>query len=121
MRQLQLKQEQEKVRVLEDALHVLARQHHDLEQSVANSVPYFHSSPRTHSICMSDTDIEEYFDAFDDADDSNETTLCEDDNDDKSSSLATLTCEYQTPQVSIHESIHELNDDIEKEISQYGR
>lgn len=112
-----MKQEQEKVRVLEDALHVLARQHHDLEQSVANSVSYFHSSPRTHSICMSDTDIEEYFDAFDDADDSNEATLCEDNSDDKSSSLATLTCEYQTPQVSIHE----LNDDIKKEISQYGR
>ncbi|XP_054157908.1 oxysterol-binding protein-related protein 1-like [Oppia nitens] len=94
VRQMLLKQEQEKVRVLEDALHVLAREHHDLEQSLATSVSVgggigsggggnnnnhqsfgtcYHSPPaRSQSLCgMSDTttiggDVDEFFDAFDD-------------------------------------------------------
>lgn len=40
VRVLQLKQEQEKCRVLEEALSVLAKEHHELEQSIAS-----HMSP----------------------------------------------------------------------------
>ncbi|KAG8225812.1 hypothetical protein J437_LFUL005619, partial [Ladona fulva] len=44
VRMLQVRQEQEKCRVLEEALHVLAKEHHELEQSVGASQP---PSPRS--------------------------------------------------------------------------
>ena len=67
MRQHQLQQEKDKCRVLEEALSVLAKEHHDLEKSLATAP--FHSPPRQNSMydACSDTDIDEtYYDAFDD-------------------------------------------------------
>ncbi|KAI1290445.1 Oxysterol-binding protein-related protein 1 [Halotydeus destructor] len=62
LRQLQLKQEKDKVRVLEEALSVLAREHHEMEQSMVSGVPY-HSPPRPMSIYSRDSE-DEYYDAF---------------------------------------------------------
>jgi hypothetical protein len=69
---LQLKQEQEKCRVLEEALNVLAKEHHELEQSMASHLSAspslqeqrcssLHSrrSPRFY-----DTSDDEFYDAF---------------------------------------------------------
>ena len=56
MRKLQLAQEMEKSRVLQDALHVLAEEHHDLEQSLGG-----HRSPAA----MMDGDLEEDDEFFD--------------------------------------------------------
>ena len=55
LRQLQLKQEMEKSRVLQDALHVLATEHHELEQSLSKSG---HRSPHR----FYDTDEDEFYD-----------------------------------------------------------
>ncbi|KAJ6223665.1 hypothetical protein RDWZM_002210 [Blomia tropicalis] len=102
-RQSVIRQEQEKVRVLEEALQILAREHHELERSIiTNSTQTIHDannhingpssmaasvklsnsimenyghqmSSRARSIaCLSDstnTDLEEFYDAFDDEDD----------------------------------------------------
>lgn len=65
VRVLQLRQEQEKCRVLEEALNVLAKEHHELEQSVANHISETGTIPRSFSCKSSrifDTD-EEFFDA----------------------------------------------------------
>ena len=72
VRVLQLKQEQEKCRVLEEALNVLAKEHHELEQSMASHLsvsPLHHerrysstSSPR--SPRFYDTSDDEFYDAF---------------------------------------------------------
>ena len=115
MRQLLLKQEQEKVRVLEDALHVLAREHHDLERSiVSNSGTCYHSPPRTQSVCMSDTtDVDEFFDAFDDADDNTDKTLTQSSDELNSQSINTMTADYMTPMSSIAESYPRNKDYIE--------
>lgn len=59
---------QEKCRVLEEALNVLAKEHHELEQSVASHISETgqipntlnHKSPRFY-----DTDDDEFHDAFD--------------------------------------------------------
>jgi hypothetical protein len=72
VRVLQLKQEQEKCRVLEEALSVLAKEHHELEQSMAShlstspslqeehhSLIGSHRSPRFY-----DTSDDEFYDAF---------------------------------------------------------
>ncbi|KDR22529.1 Oxysterol-binding protein-related protein 1 [Zootermopsis nevadensis] len=71
VRVLQLKQEQEKCRVLEEALSVLAKEHHELEQSMAShlstspslqehrSLISSHRSPRFY-----DTSDDEFYDAF---------------------------------------------------------
>jgi hypothetical protein len=69
---LQLKQEQEKCRVLEEALNVLAKEHHELEQSMASHLSvspslqeqhrssiHSHRSPRFY-----DTSDDEFYDAF---------------------------------------------------------
>lgn len=60
---------QEKCRVLEEALNVLAKEHHELEQSIATHISESgqnfssrrHHSPRFYD----DTDDEEFQDAFD--------------------------------------------------------
>jgi hypothetical protein len=72
VRVLQLKQEQEKCRVLEEELNVLAKKHHELEQSMAahmSASPAHHeqhnssvNSPR--SPCDDDTSDDEFCDAF---------------------------------------------------------
>ena len=72
VRVLQLKQEQEKCRVLEEALNVLAKEHHELEQSMASHMsasPSHHEqhhsairSPR--SPRFYDTSDDEFYDAF---------------------------------------------------------
>jgi DNA-directed RNA polymerase specialized sigma54-like protein len=61
---------QEKCRFLEEALNVLAKEHHELEQSVASITEsgtlmesFSHKSPRFY-----DTDDDEFQDAFDDSD-----------------------------------------------------
>lgn len=67
VRVLQLKQEQEKCRVLEEALNVLAKEHHELEQSVASHISETGTIPHNFSFKSSrifDTD-EEFCDAFD--------------------------------------------------------
>ena len=97
--------------MLEDALHVLAREHHDLEMSVvSNPDNIYHSPPRTQSICMSDTtDVEEFFDAFDDADDRSDRTdasftdktLTQSSDDWRTQSVNTITLDYQTPELSV--------------------
>jgi hypothetical protein len=70
IRTMQLKQEKEKCRFLEEALNVLAKEHHELEQSVASITEsstmldnFSHKSPRFY-----DTDDDEFQDAFDDSD-----------------------------------------------------
>lgn len=82
------------MRVLEDALQILAREHHDLEKSIISSsynvqqsnnvtlaeslhIPSSMAAQNRLSIvsrgrsfaCLSDTDIDEFFDAFDDMED----------------------------------------------------
>ncbi|GLH04037.1 Poly [ADP-ribose] polymerase tankyrase [Gryllus bimaculatus] len=72
VRVLQLKQEQEKCRVLEEALNVLAKEHHELEQSMASHLsnsPSMHAgASRDHSRIRSprfyDTSDDEFYDAF---------------------------------------------------------
>lgn len=59
MRTLQAKQLQERCRVLQDALHALAQEHHELERSIVSP---FHSSPNFPH--YEDTDCDEFFDAF---------------------------------------------------------
>lgn len=75
VRVVQLKQEQEKCRVLEEALNVLAKEHHELEQSVANHISETGTIPHSFSCKSSrifDMD-DEFFDAF--AEDSDSDTL----------------------------------------------
>lgn len=73
---LQLKQSEEKCRVLEEALNILAKEHHELEQSVAIHISETGNIPRSFSQCKSsrifDTD-DEFYDAF--AEDSDTDTL----------------------------------------------
>lgn len=69
LRQNRIQDQEERCRVLEDSLHALARDHHELEKSVSMSQLY-HSvnSGAVRSTSIS-TDLNEYFDAFDDFDD----------------------------------------------------
>lgn len=64
VRILQLKEEKEKCRVLEESLNVLAKEHHQLEQSVAS-----HLSERGGPIknFLESNDDDEFHDAFNDA------------------------------------------------------
>jgi hypothetical protein len=72
VRVLQLKQEQEKCRVLEEALNVLAKEHHELEQSMAShlSTSPSHQEQRYRPISSPrsprfyDTSDDEFYDAF---------------------------------------------------------
>lgn len=59
VRNLQLKQLEERCRFLQDALHTLAQEHHELEKSLVSP---FHSPPNTPH--YDDTDCDEFFDAF---------------------------------------------------------
>ncbi|XP_064651770.1 oxysterol-binding protein-related protein 1-like [Lineus longissimus] len=61
LRKLQLQQEMERSRVLQDALHVLATEHHELEQSMTNAGSK--SPPKFY-----DTDDDEFYDCDDDED-----------------------------------------------------
>jgi hypothetical protein len=63
VRVLQLRQEQERVRVLEEALHVLAREHHELEQSVALSQAGS-PPPSKRNSRLFELDDDEFYDAF---------------------------------------------------------
>uniref|UniRef100_A0A146KXB4 Oxysterol-binding protein n=3 Tax=Lygus hesperus TaxID=30085 RepID=A0A146KXB4_LYGHE len=73
VRVVQLKQEQEKCRVLEEALNVLAKEHHELEQSMASHMTP--TPPLSRSISNAslyrrnprfyDTSDDEFYDAFD--------------------------------------------------------
>lgn len=80
MRKIQLQQEREKRRVLEEALNVLAKEHHELEQSMASHLS------SSDSICSRlsngsrtpryyDTDDDEFYDAFDDDGKHNQDTV----------------------------------------------
>lgn len=66
LRQERIQDQEERCRVLEDSLHALARDHHELEKSISTSQIYHSAAAR--SISMS-TDLNEYFDAFEDFDD----------------------------------------------------
>jgi len=66
LRQNRIQDQDERCRVLEDSLHALARDHHELEKSISQSQLNHLVSAR--SITMS-TDLNEYFDAFEDFDD----------------------------------------------------
>ncbi|KAK7058765.1 Oxysterol-binding protein-related protein 1, partial [Halocaridina rubra] len=86
VRELQLKEEREKVRVLEESLRVLATEHHELEESIASHVSSNGSSiyntpansyvslprPRRFFDAVSD---DEFFDAFSQDDDGSGETL----------------------------------------------
>lgn len=75
VRVLQLRQEQEKCRVLEEALNVLAKEHHELEKSVVMHISETGTIPRSFSCKTSriyDTD-DEFYDAF--AEDSDTDTI----------------------------------------------
>ena len=64
----QLSTEQEKVRVLEESLHVLAREHHELEVSVASHFPAISQEKLSTSVekpVFYDSDDDEFHDAFD--------------------------------------------------------
>ena len=67
LRQNRIQDQEERCRVLEDSLHALARDHHELEKSLSMSQIYQSPGSRR-SISMS-TDLNEYFDAFEDFDD----------------------------------------------------
>lgn len=67
LRQCRLQDQEEKCRILEESLHALARDHHELEKSVSMSHIY-HPNSAMRSISMS-TDLNEYHDAFEDFDD----------------------------------------------------
>ncbi|XP_069689712.1 oxysterol-binding protein-related protein 1 isoform X2 [Periplaneta americana] len=72
VRILQLKQEQEKCRVLEEALNVLAKEHHELEQSMASHLSASPSLQEQHRHSISslrsprfyDTSDDEFYDAY---------------------------------------------------------
>jgi hypothetical protein len=72
VRVLQLKQEQEKCRVLEEALNVLAKEHHELEQSMASHLSTSPSHREQHYSSIGsprsprfyDTSDDEFYDAF---------------------------------------------------------
>lgn len=121
MRQHQLQQEKDKCRVLEEALSVLAKEHHDLEKSLATAP--FHSPPRQNSSvydACSDTDIDEtYYDAFDDEYDDpkdSDKTITDGSGDSLSAepngqvldSFASQPSSsvYETPDTTLHESIN---------------
>lgn len=104
---------------MEDALHVLAREHHDLEMSVvSNPDNIYHSPPRTQSICLSDaTDADEFFDAFDDRSDKTDAsftdnTLTQGSDDWKTQSVLTMTADYQTPELSVSDLHYNPDHDI---------
>lgn len=66
LRQNRIQDQEERCRVLEDSLHALARDHHELEKSLSMSQIYHSVTARSMSIS---TDLNEYFDAFEDFDD----------------------------------------------------
>lgn len=72
LRQNRIQDQEERCRVLEESLHSLARDHHQLEKSLSMSQIY-QSAGGCHSISMS-TDLNEYFDAFEDFDDEKTVT-----------------------------------------------
>lgn len=66
IRQNRLQDQEERCRLLEDSLHALARDHHELEKSI--SMSHLYQSANVRSMSMS-TDLNEYFDAFEEFDD----------------------------------------------------
>lgn len=66
LRQNRIQDQEERCRVLEDSLHALARDHHELEKSLSVSQLYHSVGCRSMSIS---TDLNEYYDAFEDFDD----------------------------------------------------
>ncbi|XP_076063131.1 oxysterol-binding protein-related protein 1-like isoform X2 [Oratosquilla oratoria] len=76
VRDLQLKEEKEKVRVLEESLRVLATEHHELEESIASHVSSSYNTPANSYVSLPrprrffDTSDDEFFDAFSQDDDS---------------------------------------------------
>ncbi|XP_067125574.1 oxysterol-binding protein-related protein 2-like isoform X2 [Centruroides vittatus] len=99
-RMLQLKQEQERCRYLQEALHVLAREHHELEQSI--TTPH-HSTQNSAVLLYSDTDCEEFYDACDEEED--EDTITKNDgseeNDDKTISESDVFTSFPSSIASV--------------------
>lgn len=67
IRQNRIQDQDERCRLLEDSLHALARDHHELEKSISMSQIYQSANVRS-SMSMS-TDLNEYYDAFEEFDD----------------------------------------------------
>lgn len=67
LRQNRIQDQEERCRVLEDSLHALARDHHELEKSLSMSQIY-NSAHGCRSMSMS-TDLNDYQDAFEDFED----------------------------------------------------
>lgn len=65
VRVVQLKQEKEKCRVLEESLNVLAKEHHQLEQSVATHLS--EKGDRLPSNFLEHNNDDEYHDVYNDA------------------------------------------------------
>ncbi|XP_045625441.1 oxysterol-binding protein-related protein 1 [Procambarus clarkii] len=121
VRDLQLKEEREKVRVLEESLRVLATEHHDLEESIASHVSSNGSSiyntpantyvslprPRRFFDAVSD---DEFFDAFSQDDNGSDGTLVslpspcgsECSTNTLVSCMSSLPTDPQSPQTSSH-------------------
>lgn len=66
IRQTRLQDLEERCRILEESLHTLARDHHELEKSLSMSQIYHSTAARSMSLS---TDLNEYYDAFEDFDD----------------------------------------------------
>jgi hypothetical protein len=69
LQQLQLHEANEKVRTLEEIVHVLAQQQHSFERSIGPRQNPYQSPPRltsgdTNDFVASDSECEEFFDAF---------------------------------------------------------
>ena len=113
LRQLISQRDQERIRVLEESLRALAVEHHDFKESIISTVPY-NSPPRVASN-LSDTDNEEYLDAYNDefnSDDNTESNFysakpgldCQFDDDTRNFSEASNV--FGTPDASFYSSDH---------------
>lgn len=66
LRQHRIQDQEERCRILEESLHALARDHHELEKSLSMSQIYHSATGRSMSLS---TDLNDYQDAFEDFDD----------------------------------------------------
>lgn len=105
LRQNRIQDQEERCRVLEDSLHALAIDHHELEKSVSMSQLYHSAhSAAVRSTSMS-TDLNEYFDAFDDFDDEKTMTPTSMSSDDEVSQMGDHEAGRKGPSISFEERV----------------
>nr|XP_024214050.1 oxysterol-binding protein-related protein 1-like [Halyomorpha halys] len=124
VRVIQLKQEQEKCRVLEEALNVLAKEHHELEQSMAShlssSPPVSRRSNSTSSFRKRnpryyDISDDEFYDAFEAGSDDDTLVTAGSDSD-------TLVCvPSPTSSIATLASLHSFRSAIEFDDIRFSR